>query len=356
VTKYVHTCDPCQKIKHDRRAGVGFLQPLSIPHKPFDTISLDFVTGLPDSQGKDTILVLVDKLTKFALFIVTTMDVSADEMATLMFKCLVKLFRLPATIVGDRDPRWTSSVWKSLASLFDSHLALSTSKHLQTDSQTEVLNQQRETMLRAYIQADQKDWAQWLDVLQLAYYNTPHSSHKTAPAELLMGYKPRTPLDSLSESGLAKAEGHPDLQLRLRKLQAHRDAAKDAIQRSLDKQAYYYDQGRCLLKLEVGDEVLLNPHSLELVDVKGKSCKLVQRKIGPFEITEVLGPMTYHLRLPDTYPMHNVVNIQHLTKYHRSPDKTRPFLVNPRDNLASSEEYEVERIVDERKRKGKSFY
>lgn len=67
-----------------------------------------------------------------------------------------------------------------------------------------------------------------------------------------------------------------------------------------------------------GNEVLINPHSLKLVDVKGKSCKLVQRKIGPFEVMEVLSPTTYRLRLPDTYPMHPVVNIQHLTKYHCS--------------------------------------
>ena len=83
----------------------------------------------------------------------------------------------------------------------------------------------------------------------------------------------------------------------------------------LDKQAYYYDRGRCQPNLKEGDEVLINPHSLELVDVKGKSRKLVQRKIGPFEIMEVLSPTTYRLRLPDTYPMHLVVNIQHLTKY-----------------------------------------
>jgi hypothetical protein len=95
---------------------------------------------------------------------------------------------------------------------------------------------------------------------------------------------------------------------------------------------------------------------LELVDVKGKSRKLVQRKIGPFEIMEVLSPTTYRLRLPDTYLMHPVVNIQHLTKYHRSPDKTRNVLENPRDQLRSSEEYEVEKIVAEQRKGNKTFY
>ena len=79
VTNYVRTCDPCQKIKHDRGAGMGYLQPLAILGKPFDTISLDFITGLPLSNGKDAILVLVDKLTKFAHFIATTSKINAEH-------------------------------------------------------------------------------------------------------------------------------------------------------------------------------------------------------------------------------------------------------------------------------------
>ena len=67
VTNYVQTCDPCQKIKHDRGAGKGYLQPLEIPINPFDHITLDFVTGLPLSCGKDAILVVVDKFTKYAV-------------------------------------------------------------------------------------------------------------------------------------------------------------------------------------------------------------------------------------------------------------------------------------------------
>lgn len=86
-----------------------------------------------------------------------------------------------------------------------------------------------------------------------------------------------------------------------------------------------------------------------LVDVKGKGRKLVQRKVGPFEITEVVGPT-------DSYPMHNVVNIQHLTRYYDSEDFSRPRLANPRDHIKVSEEYEVDKIVGERKDKGVMLY
>ena len=163
-----------------------------------------------------------------------------------------------------------------LSQLFGTKLALSTSKHPQTDGQTEVMNQHLETMLRAYIRADQKDWAQWLDVLQFAYNNATHSSRRSTPARLLMGYKPKSPLDFLLEKGLVASKGVPDLEARVRELEAHREAARDAIKHSADRQAYQFDKGRKAPKLEIGDEVLINPHSLELINEKGYSRKLMQ--------------------------------------------------------------------------------
>jgi hypothetical protein len=354
--EYIRTCDPCQKIKHDRGAKAGFLQPLEIPATPFDDISLDLITGLPNSRDKNAILVVVDKLTKYAHFISTKVEATALEVAELLFKRIVKHFGLPIRIIGDRDPRWTSSVWKALAELFGTRLALSTSKHPQTDGQTEVMNQHLETMLRAYVSKDQKDWANWLDVLQFAYNNATHSSHKSTPAQLLMGYKPRSPLDYLVEKGLEVSEGLPDVRNRIRELEAHREAARDAIKRSADRQAYQFDKGRRAPKLSIGDEVLINPHSLELINEKGASRKLMQRKIGPFEVIDIISPTAYKLRLPDSFRGHNVFNLQHLAKYHRSSDKGRPNLANPRDILPSTEEYEVDQIVGERKRNGKLLY
>ena len=151
-------------------------------------------------------------------------------------------------------------------------------------------------------------------------------------------------------------ESNPRFSARIRELKVHREAARDALHRNADKQAFQFDKGRRIPHLNVGDEVLINPHSLELVDVKGRSRKLMQRKIGPFEIIDVISSTAYKLRLPDTYPMHNVVNIQHLTKYYRSQDPTRPHLDNPRDAIPSTEEYKVEKIVGEQKRNGRLMY
>ena len=84
TTDYVHTCDPCQKIKHDRGSRKGYLHPLEIPGNPFDTITLDLITGIPESRQQNAVLVVVDKLTKYALFIATMTE--ASKTAVLLFK------------------------------------------------------------------------------------------------------------------------------------------------------------------------------------------------------------------------------------------------------------------------------
>ena len=102
-------------------------------------------------------------------------------------------------------------------------------------------------------------------------------------------------------------------------------------------------------ELEVGDYALVNPHSLELVDVAGTGRKLVQRMIGPFEVIERINPMVYRLRLPDTYSMHPVFNLEHLKKYIPSPDEFGERTeLPPTRELRASEEYEVEAILGHR--------
>ena len=95
VKEYVSSCDPCQKIKHNRGAAAGFLQPLEIPAKPFEDITLDLITSLPNADGRDAVLVVVDKLAKYALFIATTTEVTTLQTAELLFKHVVKYFGLP---------------------------------------------------------------------------------------------------------------------------------------------------------------------------------------------------------------------------------------------------------------------
>jgi transposase InsO family protein len=354
VLAYCGTCDVCQKTKTDRSKAKGFLSPLRVPRQPYEVITMDFITGLPESNGKTAILVVVDKLTKFATFIPTTSDVTAEGTARLLFQRVFKLFGLPTEIVSDRDPRFTSNFWKALASHYDTRLAMSTARHPQTDGQTEVTNQTLETMLRAYVANDRHAWSSWLDVLEQSYNAAKHSSTGLSPAKALMGFTPRTPLSRYAQEGAPIPQTISKLaDERISELESYRQAARDAIIRASDRQAFYYDKRRKAVLFKEGDEVLINPHTLELVDVAGAGRKLMHRRIGPFTISEVISPTAYRLNLPDTLPMHNVVNIQHLSRYCRATENGRPVLANPRDGLIASEEYEVEDILEARFNKKK---
>jgi hypothetical protein len=195
-------------------------------------ISLDFITGLPRSQEFDVILVVVDKLMKFGIFIPTRTTIDADGLAKLLLQHVVKWFGLPREIISDCDPRWKSDFWRTLA--FETCLAMSSAHHPQTDGQTEVMNQHVEVMLRAYVNKDCSDWAAWLPILQMAYNNAVHSAHQAVPAKLLLGYCPRVPSDFLVKGLQGVEMVSQDAHHQLQQLQVHRLAACDAIKRSAD--------------------------------------------------------------------------------------------------------------------------
>ena len=103
-------------------------------------ISMDFIEGLPNSNGKDVILVIVDRFSKYAHFIGLKHSYSASGIAQLFFDNIFKLHGLPNTIISDRDPICFSSFWQKLFSLQGVQLLKSTTYHPQTDGQMEVVN------------------------------------------------------------------------------------------------------------------------------------------------------------------------------------------------------------------------
>jgi hypothetical protein len=81
VEDYIKGCAVFQKIKAETMAPTSLLQPLPIPYQVWDDISLDFIEGLPTSQGKDTIMVVIDMFSKSAHFLPLTHPFTAKTMA-----------------------------------------------------------------------------------------------------------------------------------------------------------------------------------------------------------------------------------------------------------------------------------
>ena len=372
VRKFVTTCDICQRMKIKKHAPYGMLRPLPIPSRPFEVVTMDFIPELPMTEtGFNNVLVIVDKLTKYGVFIPTTTSITAEATARLVFDEVISRYGIPRSLVSDRDSKWTSGLWEHICNKMGIKRLLTTSYHPQADGQTEILNQTLETALRCFVNPERNDWDEYLSAFALSYNTTPHLSTGYAPAFLLYGYLPATGsnlvglphIDTVSRSpAIAQPQSEPlDLigdQL-VSEFDALRTRAKDALTLSQAFQQRGYNRGRLNTEFDEGDEVLVNPHSLKLLgNESGLGRKLLHKFDGPFEIMEKLSPVTYRLRLPSSYQIHPVINIAHLERYNKSPEEFGPRLTRQANRQAkAAQEWEVDCIVDEKQRKrGKKHY
>jgi hypothetical protein len=159
IAEYIARCMKCQKVKAEHRHPAGLLQPLPIPEWKLDMVTMDFITGLPrTSKQHDSILVVVDKLTKAAHFIPLKTTHRATDVADIFLKEVARLHRIPKTIVSDRDPKFTSNFWKGLFKGFGTNMNFSTAHHPESDGQTERVNRVIEDTLRMYVMESPSRW------------------------------------------------------------------------------------------------------------------------------------------------------------------------------------------------------
>ena len=134
----------------------------AVPSHSRETLEEHF-HGFPKIRDFKSIFVVVDRFSKYAMFIPAPDACLMEKAAKLFFSNVVKHFGLPKDIVNDRDARFTSRFWVELFKLFGSKLKFSTINHPQTDGQTERINALLEEYLKHYVTATQKNWVDLLD-------------------------------------------------------------------------------------------------------------------------------------------------------------------------------------------------
>ncbi|KAK6213447.1 reverse transcriptase domain protein [Colletotrichum tabaci] len=349
VASAIKDCEMCKKSKNSPHKPYGQLQPLPIPPEAWHSISLDFIVKLPKSREPltktwyDSILVIVDRLTKYAYFIPYLESSTAEDLAYTFLKYIISNHGLPKEIVSDRDKLFTSKFWKSLISQLGADHKLSTAFHPQTDGQTERINQILEQYLRCYVNYDQDNWVPLLPMAQFAYNSAIGESTLHSPFYLNYGFQPTAYGQPRQGPRALKAVADYN---KLRELQENISNDLEFVRARMKK---YSDPSRMTgPSFEEGDSAYLIRRNIK---TKRPSDKLDYKKLGPFEIIQKISDVNFKLKLPDTMKVHPVFHIALLEPAPRGSHTEDCIIVETHEP-----EYEVERIIDHRNENGHDEY
>ncbi|MBW0511899.1 hypothetical protein O181_051614 [Austropuccinia psidii MF-1] len=155
---YVSSCQQCSRHKNIHQMKFGFLKPLPITNGPWNCLSMDFITQLPPPNSFDSILVIVDRFSKMAVFIPPMSSITSLDLAHLFIKNIFSKHGLPSSIVSDRGLLFAYSFWPNLCKKLKISRDLSNAYHPETDGHTERVNKILEQYLCMYVSYPQDDW------------------------------------------------------------------------------------------------------------------------------------------------------------------------------------------------------
>jgi hypothetical protein len=176
VTKYVKWCVMCSTCKPTNRK-LGLYSPLPVPSHPWESISMDFLGGLPMSKrGYDYLYVVVDRFSNMCILMPCKKQITTEQTVNFFFQYVWVHFGLPTSIILDQDTRFLGDLWTSFWRMMDTKLKRSTYFHPHVDRQTKVLNQIVVLVLQGYYNKHPKLWDEQIPYVHHAYNQALHSS------------------------------------------------------------------------------------------------------------------------------------------------------------------------------------
>jgi len=253
--------------------------PNSIPEKPWMHILADFIMKLSLAQGYNSILVVVNRLTKIVHFIPTTEKTLVEGLARLFRDNVWKLHGLPKSIISDKRPQFVTGLMRELNRMLGIESKLSTAFHSQIDRQTERINQELEQYLRMFINHRQEQWPEWLGTAKFVYNNKMHSNTPTLPCKANYGQNPRMKFKGRKKGKYKGAEKFIE---KMKEIQEEAKAVLGKVQEEMKK---YVNRKRGEVdNYKVGDLVMLSTKNLKYQMIGRRTEKLMERFVGPYKI------------------------------------------------------------------------
>lgn len=365
---YATSCEACQQGKPDLEGRQGLPLSAAIPRRAGEVICMDFIGPFqPTGVGEDAIMVVVDKLTRYSVYVPLKITSTAQDIFRLLDTHWLAYWGAPGVIISDRDSRFTSHFWQDLWKMMSVELKMSTAFHPQSNGQTERQNRTLIEALRAFVNEQRNDWGVLLPQLQRAANSSVSASTGFSPDKMMTGREMVSHLDlALEQEGVAPRSMYPGAQALHESRAAAEETARKNIEAAQEKQRRDAEKGRRAPGILVGDRVWLSNKNMA-AQGPGGSRKLEPLYLGPYRVLELKGSNAAKLELPAGCLLHPVFNMDLLRKYvdgsEAFPDRParheRPGPVPEEDPEAGGPGdpiYEVEEVIGARGRGNRKRY
>jgi hypothetical protein len=267
---------------------------------------MDFIIGLPKSEGKSVIMVIFYILTKYAHFCALSYPFKSSTVATAFMETVQKLHGSPKIIVSDRDPIFTGHFWTKLFSFLGTQLAQSSSYHPQSDGKTEIVNKCLEGYLHCFVFDKQTKWFKWLPLAEWCYNTSFHTTTKKTLFMALYGYHPPSITSSLKEKSKVQA-----VEYHIKHQQQVLQILKENLTMAHNRMKQQEDQHCSERSFEVGDWVFLRLQPYKQMSLKQdkKDNKLSPNYYGPYKVLQKIGTMAYKFEFPSYSRVHSIFHV-----------------------------------------------
>ena len=323
IKRHVSECQVCQMNKTNSLSPAGLLQPLPIPQNIWEDITMDFIEALSRSDRFDTIWVIVDRLCKYSHFVPLQHPFNAKGLARLFVKEIIRLHVIPKSIVSDRGKFFMGNFWQEIHKLQGTKLNFTSSYHLESDGQSEVVNKRLGNYLRCFSFTKPASWHSWLSWAEFCYNTSYHVSTRTTPFQIVYGRDPpalcrygnlKSPVDDIDRYLQERDQVLTILKEQLSNAQNIMKATKDSKRR------------------DVSVYLKLRPYRMRVLSKKYNE-KMAPKYFGSYTVIQQINSVAYKLALPPESRLHPVFHVSQLKNVVGNPDRVLSLPSTVTDDL-----------------------